>query len=1031
MASVVAAGVIGAAANAGAAYSAGAAFLITAGAAIIDSAVIMPALAGDPEDQVRPNRLADVPVGSNDAGAPRIWACGQRVRIPTHILWQDDKVLEGSSSSGSFLKKGADIPWRRTYFDCALALNDRRTERVVQLIGNGKLLVWEDSKTVFARSGSMSITPEVGTSIYLKMADSLDPDFTDKFSAGDYVKLENFIVETGGDPNEGWWRVNTVSPHGSIPSQMILIPVSGQTGAGMTAASGQFPIARVARADDTCFTQESIVIFGMPSSGPPNVTIPVPITLVDRTLTVGSIVELRGYESNQIPGFELFPGWMWEVRFIQGSNVPGHYNLVLSATVYPPLAGAVGGPLGLLSTHVGTLHLVSRSSVGFFPPTFVPSDHFRPGDDDQEPLPLMVDRLGISRTSAYRGVAVQGIDDFFVNDFGNQLPFSLEGIIDIDTAMTWPQAFEAVCLDRAGIRTSALDTSGVDARPFEGFYIRGGGGAGVAIQPLLIAGRVVTQERNGILAFFEVKNADVVQIENGASLSHLGARLASDPEEDVKVTREEAAIQELSTSVSVRHQDPDNNYADGYQSFGLRAPVGVEHRKDTPVNLNTMVLSRRKARELAATLLRQEWVNSVRYTLTLPICYYHLLENDVITFTDDDGVDIVARIVMRDVGANFLVRLVCVEEVLDIGDAGSAVQPLSLSGPAFPMPMPSEGEVYALQLAALDDDHSAGPGVYLGAAQNSPRWAPVTIYESADGVGEWVPVASRSEPTIAGVTVEQWSVDPNAAPSGSRWTDGIPGPDSIGFGDDPNILLPWGSLTPATEAEVDQGANWAAVYDEVSGEWEVIGFTEAEQSEVNPSVWRIRVARRGLRGTWPASMNVKPAGAKFVLLSTTVFHSFVGNRGASSMSYRAVYENGIINEGPAVGIAIKNTNSTPGPVRSVTRIDNSPESGDITFTIDLRGLRTNEPETSLEDSPMRETGEKFVVEIFDPTGVRIVRRKTLNFEGSGLSLLRDRKVIYTAAEQVEDNYSLLAPVYLSVKQVGEYGDGAAAKVLIS
>lgn len=1043
MATVIGALAIGGAAS-GSAIAAGTvgAFLITAGAAIIDSQIIMPALAGSPDDERRPSRLADVPVGSNDAGAPRIWACGQRVRIPTHVVWQDDKVLEGSTSTGNFLKKGADIPWRRTYFDCALALNDRKTEQVVQLIGNGKLLVWEERNTVYVRTATMSIEPG-GGGIILSVGDLLDPDFSDKFVVGDTVQLRDFNSTAGGDPNEGWWAVDSVLPHTQQPSQMTLVARTGQIAAGMYASSGQFPQSSVSRADDVVLTDQTAAWSNTYGTPPgqfqfPSVEAYLPTDQVNRTLAVGSVCELGGWGS---PGNEFLPGVLWKIFDISqfyspamGAMPSNHLRVAfrLHSGISPLLAYTLisvidnAGP----AYHWGSVKPQGNVGLGFFPTSFVPKDHFLPGDDAQEPLPMMVDRLGPSNASAFRGVAVQGIDQFFVNDFGNQLPFSMEALIDVDISMTWPQAFEAVCLDRAGIASSSIDTTGVEAKPFDGFYIRGGGGAGVAMQPLLVAGRVVTQERNGIIAFFEVKNADVVQIENGATLSHLGARLAKDAENDTKVTRTEAALQDLSTSVSVRHQDPDNNYADGLQYFGLRAPAGVDHLKETPVNLNTMVLSRRKARDLAASLLRREWINSVRYSLVLPICYYHLLENDIVTFTDDDGVDIIARIVRREVGANFLVVLECVEEVIDIDVVGSSVQPLSLSGPQFPMPMPTEGKIYALQLPALNDDESTGPGVYLAAVQNSPRWAPVTIYGSDDGVGDWRPVANRVEPSISGAIVQGWPADPTAFPEGSRWAKGVPNEDELSLGA-VDIEIPFGSLLSATADEVDRGANWAAVFDIVSGEWEIVGFTDAVPA-ATAGVWTINVVRRGLRGSWPASMNIKPAGAVFVLLSTTEFHSLAGNRSPSSMSYRSVYGNGIINEGPAVGVAIRNINSTPGPVRSITRANNSPSTGDITFTIDLRGLRTNEVETDLADSPMRETGEKFVVELYDPSGVRILRRKTLNFEGSGLALLRDRKVTYTAAEQTADNYRPAADaVYIAVRQIGEYGQGASARVLIS
>src|SRR5688572_13111213 len=87
---------------------------VLAGAALFDSVVLMPHLLGKGRDRSRAPRLLDSPVGSNEAGAPRIWAIGLRVRVPTHILFQSQKVRE---TTGSTKQGTTNVTQRRVTMD--------------------------------------------------------------------------------------------------------------------------------------------------------------------------------------------------------------------------------------------------------------------------------------------------------------------------------------------------------------------------------------------------------------------------------------------------------------------------------------------------------------------------------------------------------------------------------------------------------------------------------------------------------------------------------------------------------------------------------------------------------------------------------------------------------------------------------------------------------------------------------------------------------------------------------------------------
>ena len=146
-------------------------FLIGIGAAVVDATVLMPALAGKGRGAGLPPRLQDNPVGSNQPGAPRIWAIGSRVRVPTHVLWQKEKIREAITTHH---KEGTTVDQRQVMVDCAISLNDRVTAEMTQLIGNGKLLVWESRNLQRITTNEMSAAVS-GSDIVITMDNTLGP----------------------------------------------------------------------------------------------------------------------------------------------------------------------------------------------------------------------------------------------------------------------------------------------------------------------------------------------------------------------------------------------------------------------------------------------------------------------------------------------------------------------------------------------------------------------------------------------------------------------------------------------------------------------------------------------------------------------------------------------------------------------------------------------------------------------------------------------------------------------------------------
>jgi hypothetical protein len=73
-----------------------------------------------------------------------------------------------------------------------------------------------------------------------------------------------------------------------------------------------------------------------------------------------------------------------------------------------------------------------------------------------------------------------------------------------------------------------------------------------------------------------------------------------------------------------------------------------------------------------------------------------------------------------------------------------------------------------------------------------------------------------------------------------------------------------------------------------------------------------------------------------------------------------------------------------------------------------------------------ESFEGYLVRIYDPTGVTLVRTKTISSLGTGSNRIRgDRSCPYTAAEQTADGYTpgLLTTFKVQRVQLGDFGEG--------
>lgn len=999
------------------------AFVAAIGASIVDSQFIMPRLAGRGRDNAYTPKLAGVPTGSNEPGAPRIWAIGQRVRVPCHVLWQSTKVREQQSN-----QKGASgLVQKRVFVDAALALNDRETLKVRQLIGNGKLLLWKSRNLVTVTTSEMSAA-ETGGQLVITMADQSDPDLSEYFEVGDGLLLTGWVPAAGTPSvNAVYWKVDAVTAHTSTAtSTLTLDPVQGQTVTSANSIGGTpFSPATIERVDDAEVGIDE-AFFGDPMSTR------VAIQVRESTFVVGDIVTLRGM--TQGGGVEFYPATRWRVAALSTTNI--HHGApdagkVWATLIYDsgPQVSAPASPVTLTelaATNFGRVEQATPQTLvrSLFPQGFDPDAHFYNGTETQGEDSIIVADKGTGNVPGYRGQAYQVLDDFEVTQFGNGLPFSLETIIDVDDGMTWSRAVREI-LEWQGMPAEAIDVAGIDDEPFGGYYLRGSAPSATALQPLLVAGQIVEQDRDGVLSFFSIPNADVVQVENGGARTALAARLDGEQATDDKIQRANPSMEDLPTSVGIRHQDPDNAFAPGYQSFGIRNPSGVEWQNVRDVDLSTLVLSRKKARNLATTLVRRAWINSTTVEFQLDGRYIDLLENDLVTVTDDDGNDLVVRLTSVDIGANMLVRCVGVLEDVTLEVSGSPVQNV-VGTYRRPPVQPAELDVAVIDIPALTPADAATPTLLIACApQPGSTFQGAQVFESADGGNSWVPIGTTTIARAMGYVSAAVPAHAAAESFGSA---------TLTYDTTTTITVDLtdggyqGGLTSCTQAEAEQaGRNWCAILDPVTGVWEVLAFTTA--TALSATTYELTGLLRGLRGTWAAASTAKPAGGQFVLLTDWDYggirRAVAGNPTNASRLYRVVPVGATIDDVVSVGVTPTwRSASPPSPRRLTKTIGGSPYDADLETENESRAPL---PLGQVGPYPMAETFEEYEFRIYDPTGSavrRIKRISTRTVNGVvGSSNLRDRFVTYTAAEQTADGYtpSGSTSFVVDVVHVGDYG----------
>ena len=862
--------------------------------------------------------------------------------------------------------------------------------------------------------------------LVLTMNSNYEPDLTDYLEVGDIVDLRDFVSTPSGQhfnvanyTTKSWWRVAAVTAHGATPSSITLEAAQCQDIGLLTdmqAGSSLVPASIV--------REDQIFLFGPQEEEFFNFSTGAAIAA--GTESFEDIVAranryLGTSRSMLVFGFNLYSGGApvstsASYRFAVGFGSLGGFG----TQTYAVLAQ---GPLNLSVRSTNNLAFVQPQSLLTYEGRMFASDPgewFFSGSDAQIENGIILKTKTTGEVPGYRGLAYQMLEQWDLSTyFGNQVPPIVEAIIEPDALMTIPQAILEIC-ERAQSQDLKFDTSRVNVAPFEGYWTQGAIPTVTALQPLMTAFQVAAQERNDTLAFFNIENADSVQIENGATFSDLGVTSGAGTPfagDKIKITQRDVA--DLPTSIGVTHQDPDQQYSNGYQHFKQRQPSPLPSANEQNVNLDNIVLSRKQARNLAGTIMRRAWVNSTALEFQLPVAYMELLENDLVTLTNDEGQDFTARIIRREVGNNFVVNVYAVVEDVALAVRGSPVQ-----GPSdIVIGTPDATDVTAriLDVPPLVDGDAFVPGYYVGGS--SPSWQGAIVYESRDGGSNYTQVATLNTQCGMGLTTTSLASGTPGDGIGSVTYDTVNSftvaVDNIG---------PLGFLVTTTTAQVEAGENWMLVED--GANWEILGARDVVDN--GDGTYTFDHLLRGLRGTYDSAATTKAAGSKVTFLYQArqlgALQFVPVNLSASSLpatiKVKVVASGQALIDVTAETVTLDGWNARPMPGKMFTT-EYDISTTDRTFGFD-NWTRLSEPVGSGAPFPLDESFEGYAVRIYDPTGVTLMRTKTLTSQTTGTNRIRgDRSVPYPAAEQTADGYTPGPTETFKVErvQLGDFGEG--------
>ncbi len=590
------------------------------------------------------------------------------------------------------------------------------------------------------------------------------------------------------------------------------------------------------------------------------------------------------------------------------------------------------------------------------------------GAGSQIPDELIEAYEGAGNVPGFNGTTYIVMNRLFLGPYGNRVP-NINALIEQSSAT--PAAAITTLMGMAGRSSSDYDVTALTGA-HSGYAISGPQPVSQALQPILLAYDIVTQDRGGKLHFFHRRDAQVFEI----SSDDLACRQFGD-DSARPVTISDPSDVPLPARVIVNHLDSEFEASRG--STGR--PRGLGDSNGVLVVDIPMMLTGGQAAAIENRILWTAHANRKPLKLTLPFRYVHLQENDCIRFKA--GAVFWFLIIRRvDVGANFVLEVEATVEQRhtltqpEDGDSGegrfltgiNTIPPVIPDVRQPPTIKPGGGQVGV-------------PTVSVAAAiEQFPRRYPGSIcYVSDDGT-DLVPLTGVPAAATIGATASALAAGPV-----SHW-------DRINTVD---VYLENGELESREEIDVLQGHNLCMIGTEV------LGFASA--SLIGDRTYRLSTLLRGLRDSTIASHST---GARFTLANSAVkVIEFSTAQIGTTKQFKIVPSGGSLADATEVEIEITGQNLIPFSPAQLQGFRD--DDGNLTIKWKRR-TRAVVRCFAEQPVPVMESFTRFVVEIL--LSGSVVRTVTVNDA---------TEYVYAEAAQTTDGITHFVGVNVKVYQISE------------
>lgn len=613
---------------------------------------------------------------------------------------------------------------------------------------------------------------------------------------------------------------------------------------------------------------------------------------------------------------------------------------------------------------------------------------FYPGDETQNPDPLIGGGGTSFQTPAYRGTAYVVLERLALEEFGNNVP-TLQFEVEEANIRTFGEAIGTL-LEEAGLTSSEYDVGGLND-VLRGYVIPGPQSTVRAIRPLLRANNIVVREVNGVLSFIKRGTERVIAV----TAADLGARSGGGDVPQL-ISIKDVSDDSLPDEVNVQYIDVQEKEERGSQrERRINNTTPATMTLDLPITMTA-----NEARAVASRELWTAWTNRQEVHFTLPPSYYLLDEQDVVTF-NTGGVNYRIVITSIDRGHNFVLSckgLIEPSETFEYPDAPG--EPAD-NGPDDVIQAPPFLALAFMDFAPLASLHVEVVGAYFGVAPPDPN----AIFSSA---AIWMSTQGDVE-----ADYQFLAAIPNKSQMGVADTVLASGPH--GYWDNVNTVdvTVWsGTLVNRTAMDVLEGFNLAVIGNEM------IGFQTA--TLLSTGKYRLSNLLRELGDTVSSGHAVNdrfvplsPGQLAFIALD----QSLIGR----TIHLKAVHAGGALANATAHQFTYNGGTVRPFRVANMESI-RGPSDDEIVTTWEYKTTHPGYRMFGDQEIPEPLNGERYDVEYRDASDVLL----------RTVSNITVRTDTYTEAEQTTDGITPGDTVKVEVFQRGTLvGRGTGVQITVT